>query len=202
MNKNWEIVKYAYQNINFYKKNYAEILGNTTNLNDNIFKTLPILDKHNVIQNYDDIIDLPHHVSKVHPQMSIWDRSAQFAPFAALTGHEEAIAETARLTNEWHEPDEDKKRELDEKMNELIMLYRKCNFNSDSLYDENVINTMTENYFEVTYFVPDEHKEGGSYEHVTGYLKKLDSIGHLMIVVDDNGTETVIDTRRIYDIDL
>ena len=57
MNKNWEIVKYAYQNINFYKKNYAEILGNTTNLNDNIFKTLPILDKHNVTQNYDDIID-------------------------------------------------------------------------------------------------------------------------------------------------
>ena len=51
---------------------------------------------------YDDIIDLPHHVSKVHPQMSIWDRSAQFAPFAALPGHEEAIAETARLTNEWH----------------------------------------------------------------------------------------------------
>ena len=151
---------------------------------------------------YDDIIDLPHHVSKVHPQMSIWDRSAQFAPFAALTGHEEAIAETARLTNEWHEPDEDKKRELDEKMNELMMLYRKRNFNSDGLYDENVINTMAENYFEVTYFVPDENKEGGSYEHVTGYLKKLDSIGHLMIVVDDNGAETVIDTRRIYDIDL
>lgn len=110
---------------------------------------------------YDDIIDLPHHVSKIHPQMSIWDRSAQFAPFAALTGHEEAIAETARLTNEWHEPDEDKKRELDEKMNELMMLYRKRNFNSDSLYDENVINTMAENYFEVTYFVPDEHKDGG-----------------------------------------
>lgn len=87
-------------------------------------------------------------------------------------------------------------------MNELIMLYRKYNFNSDSLYDENVINTMTENYFEVTYFVPDEHKEGGSYEHVTGYLKKLDSIGHLMIVVDDKGAETIIDTRRIYDIDL
>jgi len=61
---------------------------------------------------------------------------------------------------------------------------------------------MAENYFEVTYFVPDEHKEGGSYEHVTGYLKKLDSIGHLMIVVDDNGAETIIDTRRIYDIDL
>ena len=49
---------------------------------------------------YDDIIDLPHHVSKVHPQMSIWDRSAQFAPFAALTGHDAAIKETARLTDE------------------------------------------------------------------------------------------------------
>lgn len=82
------------------------------------------------------------------------------------------------------------------------MLYRKRNFNSDSLYDENTINTGTKIYFEVIYFVPDEHKAGGSYEHVTGYLKKLDSIGHRMIVVDDNGTETIIDTRRIYDIDL
>lgn len=149
---------------------------------------------------YDDIIDLPHHVSKVHPQMSIWDRSAQFAPFAALTGHKEAIAETARLTNEWHEPDEDKKRELDEKMHELIMLYRKRNFNSDSLYDENAINTGEGIYLEVTYFEPDDHKEGGSYEHVAGYLKKLDSIGQRMIIVDDNGIETIIDTKRIYDI--
>lgn len=150
---------------------------------------------------YDDIIDLPHHVSKVHPQMSIWDRSAQFAPFAALTGHEEAIAETARLTNEWHEPDEDKKRELDEKMNELMMLYRKRNFNSGN-FDENSINTGAEIYFEVTYFKPDEHKDGGSYEHVTGQLKKLDSIGQRIIIVDDNGIETIIDTGRIYDIDL
>ena len=148
---------------------------------------------------YDDIIDLPHHVSKVHPQMSVWDRSAQFAPFAALTGHEEAIAETARLTNEWHEPDEDKKRELDEKMNELMMLYRKRNLNSGN-FDENAINTGAEIHFEVTYFVPDEHKEGGSYEHVTGYLKKLDSIGQRMIIVDDNGIETIIDTKWIYDI--
>lgn len=148
---------------------------------------------------YDDIIDLPHHVSKVHPQMSIWDRSAQFAPFAALTGHEEAIAETARLTNEWHEPDEDKKRELDEKMHELMMLYRKRNFNSGN-FDENSINTGAEIYFEVTYFVPDEHKAGGSYEHVTGQLKKLDSIGQRMIIVDDNGIETIIDTKWIYDI--
>lgn len=92
--------------------------------------------------------------------------------FAALTGHEEVIAETARLTKSGMSLMRTK-RELDEKMNELMMLYRKRNLNSDSLYDENVINTMAENYFEVTYFVPDEHKEGGSYEHVTGYLKSL-----------------------------
>ena len=49
---------------------------------------------------YDDIIDLPHHVSKVHPQMSMYNRTAQFAPFAALTGHEDAIRETARQTDE------------------------------------------------------------------------------------------------------
>ena len=81
-----------------------------------------------------------------------------------------------------------------------MMLYRKRNFNSGSLYDETAINTGAEIYFEVTYFVPDEHKEGGSYEHVTGYLKKLDSIGQRMIIVDDNGIETIIDTKWIYDI--
>ena len=52
----------------------------------------------------------------------------------------------------------------------------------------------------VTYFKPDEHKVGGSYEHVTGQLKKLDSIGQRMIIVDDNGIETIIDTKWIYDI--
>ena len=81
------------------------------------------------------------------------------------------------------------------------MLYRKRNFNSDSLYDENVINTMTENCFEVTFLCRMSTRRVAA-EHVTGYLKKLDRIGHLMIVVDDNGTETIIDTRRIYDIDL
>ena len=68
---------------------------------------------------YDDIIDLPHHVSKVHPQMSIWDRSAQFCNLLRhLQVMREAIAETARLTNEWHEPDEEQKKEsLMRKMN-------------------------------------------------------------------------------------
>ncbi len=46
--------------------------------------------------NYDDIINLPHHVSKRHPQMSMWNRAAQFAPFAALTGYEESIKEAEK----------------------------------------------------------------------------------------------------------
>ena len=46
--------------------------------------------------NYDDIINLPHHVSKRHPQMSMWNRASQFAPFAALTGYEDAIIDTAQ----------------------------------------------------------------------------------------------------------
>ena len=148
--------------------------------------------------SYDDIINLPNPTSKNHPRMSLHDRAAQFAPFAALTGHEEAIAETARMTNEWHEPDEDKKRELDEKMNELMMLYRKRNFNSDSLYDENVINTMTENYFEVTYFVPDEKKEGGAFVQKTGYVKKLDSYRKTILLTDD----TCIDMEKITEIQI
>ena len=135
-------------------------------------------------ERLEDLIYQPHHVSATHPQMMISDRAAQFAPFQALTGYGEAIRETERLTDKRIELDESEK----EKIN-LQLLWMKDR-------QEECPNVK------LTYFVPDEHKEGGSYEHVTGYLKKLDSIGHLMIVVDDNGTETVIDTRRIYDINL
>ena len=134
--------------------------------------------------SYEDIIGLEHHQSKTHPHMSIHDRAAQFAPFSALTGHGAAIAETARLTEHEIELDEYVMEKIDEELRWLAE------------------NLESKPQVTITYFVPDEHKEGGSYEHVTGYLKKLDSIGHLMIVVDDNGTETIIDTRRIYDIDL
>lgn len=68
---------------------------------------------------YDDIIHLPHHVSTKHPQMALSDRAAQFSPFAALTGHEDSIRETARRTEAFLELDEDKKEQLDEKMHVL-----------------------------------------------------------------------------------
>ncbi len=68
---------------------------------------------------YDDIIHLPHHVSTKHPQMALLDRAAQFSPFAALTGHEDSIRETARRTEAFLELDEDKKEQLNEKMHVL-----------------------------------------------------------------------------------
>ena len=65
------------------------------------------------MENYDDIINLPHHISKRHPQMSIQDRAAQFAPFAVLTGYDEEVSETARITEEFHPVLGREKEEID-----------------------------------------------------------------------------------------
>ena len=116
--------------------------------------------------NYDDIIHLPHHVSTKHPQMPALDRAAQFSPFAALTGHGAAIAETGRLTDTRHELDEDRKEELDQKLQTI----------------RNHISQEPE--IAVTYFVPDIQKEGGSYLHVTGAVRKFVDIEHKLILKD------------------
>lgn len=128
--------------------------------------------------NYDDIIHLPHPVSTKHPQMSALDRAAQFSPFAALTGHGAAIAETGRLTDPRHEPEEDKKEEL----NQMLLNIRK--------------HIAQEPEITVTYFVPDAFKDGGSYQQVTGTVKKLDDIDHKLIM--RNGTTIPLDD--IYEI--
>ncbi len=114
--------------------------------------------------NYDDIINLPHHVSARHPQMSALDRAAQFSPFAALTGHDAAIAETARLTDVRAELDETRKEDLDRKLQIL----------------RDHLSTRPE--IAVTYFVPDAHKEGGAYLRAIGIPKKLDDIEHKVIM--------------------
>lgn len=126
--------------------------------------------------NYDDIINLPHHVSTKHPRMAALDRAAQFSPFAALTGHDAAIAETARLTDIRLELDETQKEEL----NERLQMIRE----HISLKPE----------ISITYFVPDEKKEGGSYHQIIGTVKKLDDIGHRVIM--RNGT--IIPMNDIY----
>lgn len=120
-------------------------------------------------KEYEDIIGLPHHVSTVYPQMSIYDRAAQFSPFAALTGHEAAIQETARLTEEQAELNEDKKEELNEKLQELM-----------AHAEEHP--TVT-----VTYFKPDDRKEGGKYETVTGIFRKIRDYDKMFFLEDGTG---------------
>lgn len=105
---------------------------------------------------YDDIINLPHHVSGSHPQMDIMDRAAQFSPFAALTGYESAAKETQRLTQPKVELDESEKQLLNEKFHQL----------EAELSKAPVIT--------VTYFVPDKRKEGGAYLTISGKVKKID----------------------------
>lgn len=105
---------------------------------------------------YDEIMGLPHHVSRTRPQMPMSDRAAQFAPFAALTGYDSAIKETGRLTDE--------KIELDEEA--LTTLDMKYQFLIDALDDEPEVT--------ITYFQPDERKAGGKYVSATGTVKKVD----------------------------
>lgn len=133
----------------------------------------------NNIHRYDDIINLPHHVSTRHPHMSLYDRAAQFSPFSALTGHEAAIKETARLTDEKLELDEDVK----EKLNEKLQIIK------DNLGKETSVT--------ISYFVPDERKSGGAYFSCTGTVRRIDVYRHVIIMTD----KTVIPMDQIYEME-
>ena len=122
---------------------------------------------------YNEIINLPHHVSKTRPQMPMSDRAAQFAPFAALTGYDAAIKETGRLTDE--------KIEMDEEA--LNILNMKFQILARSLDDEPEVT--------FTYFKPDERKAGGAYIEVTGTVKKVDDFERLIVM--QNGTKMPMD---------
>ena len=119
-------------------------------------------------EDYSDIINLPHHVSHNHPQMPMEARAAQFAPFAALTGYNAVIHETARQTDKQVELEEYDNERLNRIFSELM----------DSLEEHPVVT--------VSYFKPDEHKAGGAYVTVTGQLKKVDTYEQLMVM--ENGT--------------
>ena len=105
---------------------------------------------------YDDILNLPHPTSKNHPRMSLHDRAAQFSPFAALTGHEAAIKETARLTDDKQILSED----VIEKINGQLKIIAE--------------NIGAEQEITVTYFVPDSQKSGGAYVDCAGTVRKID----------------------------
>ena len=127
---------------------------------------------------YDDIIDLPHHVSERHPQMSMYNRAAQFAPFAALTGHNAAITEAARLTEAEQELSESDAEVLNRKLAYLQSLDEKPSIS-------------------VTYFVPDDKKEGGSYHTATGIVKSVEPDKGVLQFEDGTGIPVI----RIKDID-
>ena len=127
---------------------------------------------------YDEIMELPHHVSKTRPQMPLSDRAAQFAPFAALTGYDSAIKETGRLTDERIELDEEALTALDRKY-QLLM---------DTLDDAPEVT--------IIYFQPDERKAGGQYVSATGTVKKVDTFGRRILLQD--GTRIPLDS--VYDL--
>lgn len=131
---------------------------------------------------YDDIINLPHHRSIVREHMSLHDRAAQFAPFAALSGHEEAIEETARLTDDQMILDESTVERINGKLYEL----------SGHLSEKREVS--------VTYFVPDATKSGGAYLTDVGTINKIDAIEQLLIM--DSGMKIKMDRIvRIEDVE-
>ena len=122
---------------------------------------------------YDDIIGLPHHVSSTRPHMPMLDRAAQFQPFRALTGYEDAVQETARYTDEKVELTENEKALLDMELQRL----------SDDIANRPQVT--------LTCFRPDKRKSGGAYVTTTGRLKKIDDIEGALILV--SGERIVIE---------
>lgn len=130
-------------------------------------------DRQKTEDSYEDILHLPHHVSLRHPQMTRANRAAQFSPFAALSGYEEAIEETGRLTEERTELDEEERSLLDEK---LRILQRREAEGPE---------------VQITCFRPDERKAGGAYVTISGRVKKIDIFSRMVCLRD--GTRIPVD---------
>ena len=122
---------------------------------------------------YDSIKKLPHHQSVTRPHMSLNDRAAQFSPFAALTGYEDAVAEAARLTDTKIELDEYAKGAINERLNAI----------QDTLDEQPEVS--------ITYYLPDKKKSGGVYVTVTGRVKKVDEYERFIVMRD--GVKVAID---------
>lgn len=115
---------------------------------------------------YEDIVNLPPHISKKHPQPTMMDRAARFAPFAAITGYEEMVLEEARITEERIDLDEGTLSILNEKLNMI-----------QEFIDE-------EPEIKITYFEPDKKKSGGAYIDITGTVKRIDEYECFVIMTD------------------
>ncbi len=117
------------------------------------------------MNNYDDIINLEHYEPKYHKRMSNLDRAAQFAPFAALTGYDDEIRETARLTN--------RKKELSEE-----------DFNRINKY-LNMLNDNKDLEVNITYFIHDKYKSGGRYSNYIGKVKRIDNVYQIIYLTNN-----------------
>lgn len=115
---------------------------------------------------YDDIIGLPHPISRTHPQMPREDRAAQFSPFAALTGYDAAISETQRLTEARKDLDENARARLDEKIAILAA------------------NLCERPPVRITFFKEDAHKEGGAYVTAEGVIRRIIDYDHVIEMED------------------
>ena len=115
---------------------------------------------------YDDILHLPHPVSRKHPRMAVADRAAQFSPFAALTGYDDAVREAARLTDRRLELDEYEQQALNDRLQQIL----------GRLPEQPVVR--------ITYFRPDSCKESGAYVTVSGVIKRLDTVEREIRLVD------------------
>ena len=128
--------------------------------------------------NYEDIINLKHHTSLKHPRMTKEARAAQFAPFAALTGYDDAIRETGRLTENKISLSNEEKLNINDKL---------------QIINDNIKNTPK---VTITYFEQDNKKEGGRYLTYTGNIKKIDMIKLIITLTD----KTKININEIIDI--
>lgn len=127
---------------------------------------------------YEDIIYMPHHVSLRHPRMSIRNRAAQFAPFAAVTGHESSVYEAARVTEEKFKLDDSYKEVLNTR---LTILLKQPKGKRKAI---------------ITYFIKDKNKPGGSYLSVEGIVEMFDELKKIIVL--ENGVYIPIDD--VYDI--
>ena len=115
---------------------------------------------------YDDIINLPHHVSPTRKRMSMHDRATQFAPFAALVGYDDAVAETARLTEARPELDGQEQRAINERLAYI----------TDHIHEQPEVR--------IKYFVPDEHKSGGAIVGISGKVEKISATDGTIVMTD------------------
>ena len=123
---------------------------------------------------YADIIDHPHWKSKTRPHMSLYDRAAQFSPFAALTGYDDMVSEEARIVDKKIEPGEDELERLDRELSII----------------RNVIDRGMVPEVSVTYFVPDSLKAGGRYETSVEQIKKIDVVNGKLVLMRTEGAKS------------